>query len=277
MWITKIWPLNLSLAYNLSDDLLERFTSTSVTSCNNGNDRDWCLEIISEMEISPQDLDIPTLTSHFSCVKLPEIDWLAKCFENFKPIIVDRFYIYASHTDLNIRTTKKYICMQINAANAFGSGEHPTTQGCLKAISLYYDPRRYANALDLGCGSCILSIALAKLGCKKIFAYDNDINAVEVSRKNTKINHVDKFITTRYSKDIEFNVRKYDFIVSNILASPLIELSYDVCNSFNEGGVLIISGFTNEQSDVINKYIDHGFTEIKRININNWLTSVLEK
>ena len=276
MWITKIWPLDLSLAYNLSDDFLERFISTSVVNCNNGNDFEWCLEILSEEPVSIKDFKLPS-TAHFSCSKLPEQDWLAKCFENFKPIIVDQFYIYASHTNLNLNMTKKYICMQINAANAFGSGEHPTTQGCLKAISLFFDPRKYTTALDLGCGSCILSMALAKLGCKKVFAYDNDRDAVEVARTNTEINHVEKFISTLHNEDVEFNVRQYDFIVSNILASPLIELSKDVYHSLKKNGILIISGFTNEQSNVIDSYTKLGLAVIKKIEISNWVTAVFKK
>ncbi len=82
------------------------------------------------------------------------------------------------------------IALQIDAATAFGSGEHGSTYGCLSAIdwlapSLGVDP-----ALDVGCGSGILAIAIAKLGRSKVVATDIDPEAVRVCRENARLNAV---------------------------------------------------------------------------------------
>ena len=87
LWITKIWPLPLSDAYNLSDSLFGEFISTSVVQSKN-SEKEWCLEIISDRKLTKADYDeffaVPNLTSEL----LPDVDWLAECFRNFKPITV---------------------------------------------------------------------------------------------------------------------------------------------------------------------------------------------
>lgn len=276
MWISKLWPLSLSDAYGMSDELFCDVISTSVVRIGDESQRTWCLEIITEEELKKTDNVLFTHVNNFECSPVPDIDWLAKSFENFKPVVIGKFYVYGSHTKLTQESYDK-ICLQINAANAFGSGEHPTTKGCIKAISSYFDKRKHNIALDLGCGSCILGMVLAKLGCKKVYAYDNDNSAVDVAKRNTEINHVSHQVTVLHNKATEFETRKYDIIVANILATPLVELSKNIVNSLNIGGVLILSGFTEQQTEVCKTYEANGLYLAKNTSIDGWITSIFEK
>jgi ribosomal protein L11 methyltransferase len=75
--------------------------------------------------------------------------------------------------------------IMIEPGMAFGTGTHATTRGCLEFIEKVA-PRltgKQVTALDLGTGSGILAIALAKLGVKKIIALDNDPVALKVAKE----------------------------------------------------------------------------------------------
>lgn len=272
LWLTKLWPMSLSDAYNVSDELFGEYISSSVVKYAN-SESEWCLEIVSDEKIYRSDNILFKGAEHFSCEPIPDIDWLAKCFENFKPITVGKFFIYGSHSRVTSKEKDK-ICLQIDAANAFGSGEHPTTQGCLKAIQAYFNPSKHLQALDLGCGSCILGMALAKLGCKKVFAYDNDHAAVSVSKFNIEKNKVQGSISVHQNKSTEFTIRKYDIVVANILAKPLISLADSISSCLKPDGLVILSGFTEMQREVEAKYIELGLKKVKDIQIDEWITSI---
>ena len=122
------------------------------------------------------------------CEPLANTDWLAKSLQSFRPVRVGRFFIHPSH--YTGAPPAGSIAVQIDAATAFGSGEHGSTYGCLSAIdwlapSLGIDP-----VLDVGCGSGILAIAIAKLGRSRVVATDIDPEAVRVCRENARLNAV---------------------------------------------------------------------------------------
>ena len=77
----------------------------------------------------------------------------------------------------------------IDAGLAFGTGTHATTRGCLKMLATL-DPAETANAVDVGCGSGILAIAMAKLWQRPVLGGDNDAEAVAVARENAGLNGV---------------------------------------------------------------------------------------
>jgi ribosomal protein L11 methyltransferase len=118
---------------------------------------------------------------------------------------------------------------------------------------------------------------LAKLGARDIFACDCDAEAVKVSKENIRINKVAHRINVFRNTGCEFNGRKYDFIVSNILAEPLISMQEDIAGSLAEGGLLILSGFTSDDDSVLRMYSAIGLQLKFRYDFKRWTTLVLKK
>lgn len=272
-----IGPFSIVEGFEIVDILFENnYLSVSCVEKNNN----WYIEILSEQKILKSIIADSLEKYNYSfmeCDELQNIDWLAKCFENFKPISVGNFYLFGPHLRGKI-IPKNKIAIEIAAATAFGSGEHPTTNRCLIACQTFFDDRKHKRVLDIGCGSCVLSIALAKLGARNIDAYDIDSEAVKVSKENIIINKVAHRINVFQNYNNEFINSRYDFIVANILAEPLIAMSQAVISALNNSGILILSGFNAGDDSVINQYLASRKLSLKYIyQQDNWLTVVLQK
>lgn len=144
---------------------------------------------------------------------------------------------------------------------AFGTGSHPTTALCLELISRLEDEGRLnpaMNFFDLGTGSAILAIALAKLGMKGV-GVDIDPQSIVCAQENIDNNDVDGIILSVGSADCIDASLKYDLVVANILSGPLIELCPDVTARLKENSILILSGILVEQAEnVAATYIKTG-------------------
>jgi ribosomal protein L11 methyltransferase len=262
-------------AFEIIDLLFERGYASS---CLEKNSR-WIVEIFSGEEITESEISAILRNYRFSKIEsleLTGINWLQKCFENFRPITVGDFYIRGSHMRSEAAPADKII-MEITAATAFGTGEHPTTSSCLIACQTFFDEKQHKTALDVGCGSGILSIALAKLGARHVYAYDNDEEATRISRENIEINRVTSRVEVIKNKNCEFDCRLYDFVVANILADPLIAISNAITSSLKEKGILVLSGFMSDENDVLQKYLSLGLKLKFRYDHKGWVTLVLKK
>src|SRR5205807_1719540 len=120
--------------------------------------------------------------------RLPERDWLAENRRAFPPLQVGRFFIHGSHW----RGTPPAgaITIEIDAATAFGTGEHPSTAGVLLALDYLARRRRFRHPFDIGTGSGILAIAAAKRLHRAVLAGDIDPEAVRVARHHARRNGV---------------------------------------------------------------------------------------
>lgn len=239
--------------------------------------KDWIVEILSSKKFDVYDLHKTLSTYEFSVIEnspLEEVNWLEKCFENFKPINVGGFYIYGPHLRSANHPSDKMM-IEIAAATAFGTGEHPTTNRCLVACETFFDPEKHKKVLDIGCGSCILSIALARLGARDIVAYDNDAEAVRISKENISINKVASRVKVFQNQGCEFSENKHDFVVANILAEPLISMSDYIVESLACKGILVLSGFTSDDDSVENRFVSLGLKVRHKYNYNGWTTLVL--
>ncbi len=258
-------------------DLFDNDEVLSV-SCVHKN-KMWNVEILSEEKIDPSDLRRKLVGYDFFVVEnkpLEDINWLEKCFANFKPITVGGFFIYGPHLR-NTRHPENKMQIEIAAATAFGTGEHPTTNRCLMACEAFFDADKHKRVLDIGCGSCILSIALARLGATNVFAYDNDPEAVRVSSENIVINKVASRIKVLQNQSCEFSEMKYDFIVANILADPLISMSDYIVKSLESEGILVLSGFTSDDDSVEKKFVSLGLQIKHKYDYQGWTALVLTK
>lgn len=208
-------------------------------------------------------------------------DWVEEVQKDFTPFIVEVFYVHNSLHSSNIPESK--ISLLINPGRAFGTGEHETTTGCLSAISSIKNMfSNNSSMLDMGCGTGILAIALAKLWKCKILAVDLDPQSVFVAEENAGINHVKENIICKvsdgYCASILENYTPFDLIVSNILANPLISFAHSLASNLKNGGIAIISGFLDYQEEqVLNAHKAVHLTPIKTINNNGWITAILKK
>lgn len=159
---------------------------------------------------------------------------------------------------------------------AFGTGDHPTTSMCLKAIETYVSPKH--SVIDVGTGSGILSIASHLIGVKRIKALDIDEMAVSVAKENFKRNHCESLIEAVPGNLLKDETEKFDIVIANILAHIIDEMIEDAYNTLNEGGYFITSGIIKEKFEDIQSHMERvGFKIISVQHDNGWVCLVGQK
>ncbi len=143
----------------------------------------------------------------------------------------------------------------LEAGPAFGTGAHPTTQLCLRALERHLKPG--IALLDLGAGSGILSIAAAKLGAGRVLALDTDPEAVRVARGNVHHNQVDDQVSVDLGTMSDALARGWgrgqaSRVVTNILANVIVQFfEQGLASVLSPGGWLILSGILRGQTPAI--------------------------
>lgn len=206
---------------------------------------------------------------------LPDIDWVTHSLGVLAPVAAGRFIVHGAHDRDAVRAGQ--ISLEIEAGQAFGTGHHGTTAGCLEMISAVVRNHHPRNALDLGTGSAVLAIAVAHLAKIPVLATDIDPIATKVARENVKLNHVSRYVlcetATGFHRDIIRNNAPYDLIVANILANPLMKLAPQMARHLAKGGNIILSGILAEQRDkVLAAYRSQGLFHRKTLWRNGWVT-----
>ena len=123
---------------------------------------------------------------------LPDVDWVARSLDGLKPVRAGRFLVHGAH-DRQMRHAGD-IAIEIEAGLAFGTGHHGTTAGCLAMLERVAIREKPRNALDLGTGSAVLAIALARLAHIPVLATDIDPVAIEVAVANARLNQVSSLV-----------------------------------------------------------------------------------
>src|SRR5207245_1702667 len=185
-------------------------------------------------------------------------DWITAVYRGLPPLTIGRFYIYGSHVQETL--PQGLLPLKVDAATAFGSGQHESTEGCLKALSLLAEKQSFTSPLDMGCGSGILALAMARLWRVQVLACDNDPEAVRVTGENARLNHLDAFIETHVSEGFSaLKNKNFNIITANILAGPLCQMAGDAVKSLNPGGFIILAGLLNRQAeDIVDTYRNTG-------------------
>ncbi|TKT80134.1 50S ribosomal protein L11 methyltransferase [Aquamicrobium sp. LC103] len=211
---------------------------------------------------------------------LPDIDWVTKSLEGLKPVRAGRFLVHGAH-DRDRRRIGD-LTIEIEAGLAFGTGHHGTTAGCLETIADVVRRERPRNALDLGTGSAVLAIGLAKLAHVPVLATDIDPVAVKVAAENARLNGVAALVesaTAAGFQDPVFRRRgPFDLIVANILARPLMKLAPEMAAHLVPGGSLILSGILERQRNaVIAAYVGQSFRHVRTLHREGWVTLHLKR
>jgi ribosomal protein L11 methyltransferase len=213
---------------------------------------------------------------------LPVEDWVSLTQRGLSPVRAGRFIVHGGHDRHRIPISANAI--EIDAGRAFGTAHHGTTRGCLIAIDrLARGGVSARRALDLGTGSGILAIALARLFHCRVTAIDIDPVAVAVARENCRLNRVSRYVSLA-AGDGERPAQSYNppyqIVAANILAGPLVRLAPHIRARLEPGGYAVLSGLLSEQArEVLGAYFTRGFvlTQRGRINLEGWTTLILRR
>ena len=209
---------------------------------------------------------------------VPARDWVAESQRGLAPFRAGRFLVRGSHVAGG--PSRGATPLTVDAGMAFGTGRHETTRGCLLALDRLARQRDFARPLDLGCGSGILAIAMAKLWAGPVLAIDNDPQAVAVARDNAAINgvagRVAVAVGSGYGSAAARRATPFDLVAANILARPLRRLAPGLARSLAPGGRAILSGLLDDQVEwVMAAHQPLGLSLIERRSLAGWAVLVV--
>jgi ribosomal protein L11 methyltransferase len=209
--------------------------------------------------------------------KLPERDWLSENRRAFPPLRIGRFFVHGSHW--RGRPPPGMVQIEIDAATAFGTGEHPSTRGCLLALDDLARRRRFRRPLDIGTGSGVLAIAAAKRLHRPVLASDIDCEAARVARHHVRRNCLAgrvRVICAPGYRSRTLRRSRYDLILANILARPLASMARDLKRALMPGGVAVLAGLLQRQQPlVLWAHRAQGLALMHRVVIEGWSTLIL--
>jgi len=211
---------------------------------------------------------------------LPAIDWVAENQKSFEPIVAGRFFIHPTHYDGRIPWA--VTSLAVDAGPAFGTGSHGSTMGCLLALNHLSHHPPPGPILDLGCGTGILAMAIARRWQRHVLAADIDPDAVATAQINARLNGLKHFVRVIGGNGPARGVIRrngpYGLIVANILARPLIVMAQDIKRALASGGTLILSGFTKNQANAVRAaYPRRDYHLARKEDSGGWTTFVLTR
>jgi ribosomal protein L11 methyltransferase len=203
--------------------------------------------------------------------------WQDSWREHFPPLAVGKQFLLLPPWESLPKDTERTVIV-INPSMAFGTGHHGTTQGCLEAIELLYERHGLPDsALDLGTGSGILAIALAKLGARRLWATDIDPIALTEAQKNSEANDVADNIQLS-DLPVEHLPHPFALIVANLFATTLVSLAPTLSSALIPQGHLILSGIQLDQEhDVLTAYSAPAWNLVTRFPKEEWVTLVMQR
>ncbi|WP_417783207.1 50S ribosomal protein L11 methyltransferase [Terasakiella pusilla] len=287
----RLWRIDLSVTPELADAYeyaLEDFC-VAVTQYLDDDELAQRLEAYAEVQPDEEALRASVLAvSERMGASAPEVtitevqnkDWLAEYARKYPPLQIGRYFIYGSHFQGRLPAGK--IALKVEAATAFGTGEHASTNGCLQALDKLSKKYRFNRPLDMGCGSAILAMAIAKTWGATVVASDIDAQSVDVARFNAEVNGIGSYILPvcgdGYRTPSVTRNGPYDLIMANILARPLSSMAKDLAKHLQPGGFAILAGFLERDANwVFAAHRCHGLVLVDRIKVNGWQTLVLRK
>lgn len=277
-------PARVGAALAVLEEYFATAGSPALSSFRLDNGGEWSVEALVALRIDPDRLagalgeagiDARTLIVD----QVPDSDWVAQSRKQMKPIRVGRFFVYPSHHCRQVPADG--VGILIDPGLAFGTGSHETTRGCLLALDAVARGRGFRRPLDLGCGSGVLAIAMAKLWRARVLATDIDPMAARIAFENARINGVGGMVRAVAADGLGHRAiaarSPYDIIVANILAEPLRRLAPQIAAHLARRGRLVLSGLLPCQEAALRSaYRRHGIRLARRIVLNGWHTLIMK-
>ncbi|MBB5222544.1 ribosomal protein L11 methyltransferase [Amaricoccus macauensis] len=215
----------------------------------------------------------------FVVERIEDRDWVAQVRAELTPVEAGRFVVFGSHDRERIGPNR--IGLEIEAAQAFGTGHHATTRGCLLALDTLlrrgFVARRVA---DIGGGTGVLAMAATSVWPAVAIAGDIDPVATVTARENVAANGVASRVSCVTAAGFRHPrlhaAAPFDLVFANILAGPLKRIAPQMAAAQETGGVAILSGILSRQAaGVVAVYRGWGYRVIERVPIDGWTTLVL--
>ena len=247
--------------------------------------REWTAEILlfdmsasEAADLVKDRLGADAFAAPVEAVELEDINWVEKSLEGLSPVQAGRFFIHGSHD--RAKRPLAGIAIEIEAALAFGTGHHGTTAGCLIEIDRLLTRRSYARMLDLGTGTGVLAIAMARLSRRPVLATDIDPVATITARANAVHNLAGTLVRTATAAGVDSRIfaeaGPFDLVVANILARPLMRMAAGLSARMTRSATLVLSGLREEDGPrILFAYGTQGFHLVRRQNRDGWLTLTL--
>ena len=200
-----------------------------------------------------KELGLPVEESEVDLRTIEARDWGKEWKKSFEPIFATKDIVILPDWDTSEFPDK--IVIRIKPGMAFGTGDHATTQLCIRALSRLVKPKD--RILDVGCGSAILSIVSAKLGASHALGLDIDQDALENARENLALNDAGDVVEVRLgTANPGIRREQFDLAVANISRVEIVE-SYDKIEALvKAGGDLIFSGIPEGEEGYMTDFFE---------------------
>jgi len=228
---------------------------------------------------------------HMKQKKVKAADWVAMSLEGLPAVHAGRFMVAGAHALANDASGRKKIW--IEASEAFGTGHHGTTWGCLMALEYYLRKKDRGpsgpharlktrgpgfRVLDVGAGSGVLAIAAAKSGAEAL-AIEIDTRAAAIAAINVRQNKLGPRVRVIAGDGARYIAgQQFDLVFANILMRPLIRLAPKLVRALEPGGTLVLSGLLQTQAPLVREaYANRGLILERQIPKEAWMTLVWRK
>lgn len=205
-----------------------------------------------------------------------EEDWATAWKKYYHPVkITEKITIVPTWEQYKAANEDELI-IELDPGMAFGTGTHPTTVMCIQALEKIV--RSGDTVIDVGTGSGVLSIAAAKLGAQRVFAYDLDEVATTAAQQNIKLNNVQHLVTIMQNNLLENVQETAQVVVANILAEVVIRLADQATVHVEPDGYFITSGIIQQKKQEVKTALENaGFVVVEEIMMEEWITFIAQK
>jgi ribosomal protein L11 methyltransferase len=199
--------------------------------------------------------------------------WAEAWRAHFRPITVGQRFLIVPPWDT--RSAPDRLVLVIEPGRAFGTGHHGSTAGCLEAIERVAGAGVPSYAVDLGTGSGILAIALARLGVAHVLAVDDDPDAVAAAGANAVRNDVAAHVESRAGDAATLEASPAPLVVANLITAVHRRLGPRYARYVSAGGTLILGGVLDgESADVERTMAGLGWRKTDAVAREGWTTLV---
>jgi ribosomal protein L11 methyltransferase len=212
--------------------------------------------------------------------RVAEEDWAEAWKAHFKPTKLTPRLVVAPPWEQYAPGPEEMV-ITIYPGMAFGTGRHPTTVLCLRALEEVWGSGFEAQSqpwqvLDVGTGSGILALAAARLGAR-VLAIDVDPEAVAAALENVRLNALEERIWVEDTLLSSLR-QKFPLILANLTAPDLRQLAEALAGRLISGGALIISGFLDEDREALEaRYLSLGLQETGALTQDDWVALILRR